>query len=329
MSSFRLPLGAFFHRSGKLFPTRASACRASQSECCACACAHVCFRRLLLALARALALWACGVAVDVRRPSFRLPRSSRILSRRAAARSNSSFSAASSISASSAAQILLGGVGRLVAARRPAGRSSCAWISSSIPRRIALTIVSGVIPCSALYSSCLVRRRLVSSMARCIECGDLVGVEHDLGVDMPRRPADRLDQRGLAPEEPLLVGVEDADHRDLGQVEPLAQQVDPHQGVEGPLAQLAEDRDPLEGIQLGVQPLAPQPLFLQVARQVLGQPLGQGGDQHPLAAGRAGLDLLEQGRDLPRAGSTRTIGSISPVGRITCSTTSPPDIAIS
>ncbi len=105
--------------------------------------------------------------------------------------------------------------------------------------------------------------------------GDLVGVEHDLGVDVPGRPADRLDQRGLAPEEPLLVGVEDADHRDLGQVEPLAQQVDADQGVEGPLAQLAEDRDPLEGIELGVEPLAPQALFLEVARQVLGQPLGQ------------------------------------------------------
>ncbi len=166
-------------------------------------------------------------------------------------------------------------------------------------------------------------------MARCIECGDLVGVEHDLGVDVPGGSADGLDQRGLAPEEALLVGVEDADHRDLGQVEPLAEQVDAHQGVEGPFAQLAEDRHPLEGVELRVQPLAAQALLLEVSRQVLGQPLGQRGDQHPLALGRAGLDLLEQGRDLPARGSTRTIGSTRPVGRITCSTTSPPDIATS
>ena len=103
---------------------------------------------------------------------------------------------------------------------------------------------------------------------------------------MPGRAADRLDQRGLAAEEPLLVGVEDADHRDLGQVEPLAQQVHADQGVERPLAQLAEDRHPLEGVQLRVEPLAAQALLLEVAREVLGQPLGQGGDQHALALAR-------------------------------------------
>ena len=144
-----------------------------------------------------------------------------------------------------------------------------------MPRRIALTIVSGVMPCSALYSSCKVAAAIGLVDGPLHRVGDLVGVEHDLGVDMPGRPADRLDQRGLAAEKPFLVGVEDADHRDLGQVEPLAQQVDAHQRVEGPLAQLAEDGDALEGVELRVQPLAAQPLLLEVARQVLGQPLGQ------------------------------------------------------
>ena len=94
--------------------------------------------------------------------------------------------------------------------------------------------------------------------------GDLVGVEDDLGVDVPGRPADRLDQRGLAPQEALLVGVEDADHRHLGQVQPLAQQVHAHQHVERPLAQLAQDRHALDRVDLAVQLLAPQPLLLDV-----------------------------------------------------------------
>ena len=151
-------------------------------------------------------------------------------------------------------------------------------------------------------------------MARCIECGDLVGVEHDLGVDVPGRAADRLDQRGLAAEEAFLVGVEDADHRDLGQVEPFAEQVHADQGVEGPLAQLAEDRHALEGVELGVQPLAPQPLLLEVAREVLGQPLGERGDstRSPLAA--RFLTSSSRAGTWPRAGSTRTIG-IDQAGR--------------
>ncbi len=68
--------------------------------------------------------------------------------------------------------------------------------------------------------------------------------------------ADRLDQGGLAPEETLLVGVEDADHRDLGQVEPLPEQVDADEHVECPFAKLAEDGHSLKGVQLGVQPAA-------------------------------------------------------------------------
>jgi imidazolonepropionase len=40
--------------------------------------------------------------------------------------------------------------------------------SNSSPRRIAYWIVCGVIPCSALYARCFVRRRSVSSMAFCI-----------------------------------------------------------------------------------------------------------------------------------------------------------------
>ena len=51
-------------------------------------------------------------------------------------------------------------------------------------------------------------------------------------------------------QEALLVGVEDGDQRDLGQVEPLAQQVDADQHVELAEAQVAQDLDPLDGVDL-------------------------------------------------------------------------------
>ena len=61
---------------------------------------------------------------------------------------------------------------------------------------------------------------------------DGIRVQHDPAVDVARRPARRLDQRAVGAKEALLVGVEDRDQRHLGQVEPLAEEVDADQGVE-------------------------------------------------------------------------------------------------
>src|SRR3954471_13454772 len=53
----------------------------------------------------------------------------------------------------------------------------------------------------------------------------LVGVDYLPSLDVARRAPDRLDERRLAAEEALLVGVEDRHQRDLRQVESLAQEV--------------------------------------------------------------------------------------------------------
>ena len=73
-------------------------------------------------------------------------------------------------------------------------------------------------------------RRLVDRPAHRV--GDGVGVEEDAAVEVARRPAGRLDERGLAAEETLLVGVEDRHDGDLRDVEPLAEEVDADQAVE-------------------------------------------------------------------------------------------------
>ena len=81
----------------------------------------------------------------------------------------------------------------------------------------------------------------------------LVGVHDHAALHVAGGAADRLDQRGLAAEEALLVGVEDRHERDLGQVEALAQQVHADEHVVLAEAQVADDLDPLERVDLGVQ----------------------------------------------------------------------------
>lgn len=67
------------------------------------------------------------------------------------------------------------------------------------------------------------------------------------------RAADRLDEGRLGAQEPLLVGVQDRDEGDLGQVEALAQQVDADEDVELAGAQLAEQLDAAQRVDLAVQ----------------------------------------------------------------------------
>ena len=114
--------------------------------------------------------------------------------------------------------------------------------------------------------------------------GDLVGVEDHPAVDVARRPADGLDQAGLRAQEALLVGVQDRHQAALGDVQPLAQQVDADQHVEGAQPQVADDLDPLQRVDVGVHVAHAQALLVHVFGQVLGHLLGQHGDQGAVAA---------------------------------------------
>ena len=73
-----------------------------------------------------------------------------------------------------------------------------------------------------------------------------VGVEDHAAVDVARGAADGLDQRGLGAQEAFLVGVEDRDQPAFGNVEPLAQQVDADQHVVDAEAQVADQLDALQ-----------------------------------------------------------------------------------
>ena len=148
-----------------------------------------------------------------------------------------------------------------------------------------------------------------------------VGVHDDLAADVPGRPADHLDERPGRPQEALLVGVEDRDERHLGQVDALAQQVDPDEDVEDAEAQVAQDRHALERVHLAVEVLDLDPELLEVVGQVLGHLLGQGRDEGPLALLDPAADLLEQVVDLALGRADLMTGSTMPVGRMSCWTT--------
>src|SRR4051812_31824027 len=128
--------------------------------------------------------------------------------------------------------------------------------------------------------------------------GLLVGVHQHLAVHVARGPADGLDERRLAAEEPLLVGVQDGHQRDLRQVQPLAQQVHAHEHVVLAEAQLADDLDALQRVYLRVQVAHAEAHLQQVVREVLGHLLRQRRDQHALVAVHAQPDLAHQVVDL-------------------------------
>ena len=111
---------------------------------------------------------------------------------------------------------------------------------------------------------------------------------------MPRGAADRLDQRAFRAQEAFLVRVQDGHQRHLGKVEALAQQVDAHQHVEFAQAQIADDLDPFDGVDVGVQIAHLDPVLVQIVGQVLGHALGQGRDQHAFALFHPQIDFRQQ-----------------------------------
>ena len=100
--------------------------------------------------------------------------------------------------------------------------------------------------------------------------GDRVGIQNRLTVNVPRGTADRLDQRALRAQEPFLVGIQDRDQGNLGHVEAFPQQVDAHQHIERPKAQVTNDLGALHRADIRMQVTNGNTVFAQVIGQVLG-----------------------------------------------------------
>ena len=126
----------------------------------------------------------------------------------------------------------------------------------------------------------------------------VVRVHDDMAVGVSGGTANSLDQRGLGPQEALLVGVDNGDQGDLGYVQALPQKVDSDQNVKDVQAHVADDLGPFEGIYVRVEVFDPDPGLGQVVGQILRHFFGQGGDQHLVVSVSLLADLADQVVDL-------------------------------
>src|SRR5690606_26882842 len=124
--------------------------------------------------------------------------------------------------------------------------------------------------------------------------GYAVGVEDDLAIDVAGGAADGLDEGGFAAQKAFLVGVEDRDEAAFGDVQPLAQQVDADQHVEGAEAQVADDLYALDGIDVRMHVAHADALFVQIFGEVLGHFLGEDGGQRAVAGVGGLADFVNQ-----------------------------------
>jgi hypothetical protein len=122
-------------------------------------------------------------------------------------------------------------------------------------------------------------------------------------VLVARRTADGLNQTALGAQKAFLVGVQNRHERDFRDVEAFAQQVDAHEHIEGAQAQIAQDLDALDGVDVGVQVTHLDAVLGEVVGELFGHALGQGRDQHALVLVDADADLLQHVVDLVRGGT--------------------------
>ncbi|CAM5515778.1 hypothetical protein SCYAM73S_08673 [Streptomyces cyaneofuscatus] len=130
----------------------------------------------------------------------------------------------------------------------------------------------------------------------------------DLAGHVTGGAADGLDERGAGAQEALLVGVEDGHEGHLGEVEALTQQVDADQDVVLAGAQLAQQLDAAQGVDVAVQVPDLDAELQEVVGEVLRHLLGEGGDQDPLVALGALADLVHQVVDLALGGFDDDLG---------------------
>ena len=122
----------------------------------------------------------------------------------------------------------------------------------------------------------------------------LVGIHDHAALSVSGGASDRLDQAGRTAEEALLVGVQNGDQRDLGQIQTLAQQIDADQNVKLRHAQVADDLHPLQRPDIRVHIADADAVFLQKGGQILCHLFGQGGDEDALLPGCDLCDLAHE-----------------------------------
>src|SRR3989338_8216436 len=125
-----------------------------------------------------------------------------------------------------------------------------------------------------------------------------VRIDQHFAGHVPGRPADGLDERGLAPQKTFLVGVQDGDERNLRQIQAFPKQVHAHQDVvsaaPGPSAQAGQYPDAVQGLNVAVEIVHLHLTLFKIRGQVLGHFFGQGGHEHALLPSHALRDARDK-----------------------------------
>jgi len=132
--------------------------------------------------------------------------------------------------------------------------------------------------------------------------GHDIRVEDDLAVQVAGGAAGGLDEAGLAAEKALLVGIEDRDEGDLGEIEAFAEEVDADEDVKFAPAEGAEDLDAFDGVDVAVEVADVDADVAEVIGEFLGGALGKGGDKDAFLKGDALTHLLHEVIDLALEG---------------------------
>ena len=173
------------------------------------------------------------------------------------------------------------------------------------PGRDAVSGVEGLLPAAAPL-------RFLYGPAH--GTGHLIGVENGAAVEVARGAADGLNERAVRAQKAFFVGVQDGDQGDLGHVQALAQQVNAHQHIEMPQAQIADNLHALDRIDVGVQIAHAHVVLGQILGEVLRHALGQGGHQHALPGLHGAADFAQQIIDLGAGGPHFELGVHQPGG---------------
>src|SRR6185312_633203 len=113
--------------------------------------------------------------------------------------------------------------------------------------------------------------------------GDLIGIHDYPSPVVTRRAANGLYKRTLRPQEAFFIGIQDRNQGYFGQVEALAQEVDPDEYVKFTQAKPSQNLHTLQRFHLRVDVAAFDAQPVHIFCQLFGHALSKGGYQHTVA----------------------------------------------
>ena len=132
---------------------------------------------------------------------------------------------------------------------------------------------------------------------------DFIRIENDAAVDVARGAPDRLHERRFRTQKTFLVGIEDCDQSTFRNIQPFAQQIDADENVESAKAQIADDLDALQGVDVRMHVTHANAVLMQIFGEVFGHALGQDSDERAIADLGCVARLLQEIVDLRARGT--------------------------